>query len=506
MQLKTFRASTMADALAQLKRDLGPDAIIIHTRSFRVGSVLGLGGRNVVEITASAGSADESAPRAQARGGSKTSALGGLLRSEAPALSFDTSARRAARSQALQAPDRDQGRGEAHAGSSDKAPAVPTVHRREAHRAVMPEPAATPHDSMAGVAMPAPAAPAVLAPVTGDLEAQLDAIRRLVGQVLQCSRQTQVFVARQDDGPGGKGAGGPPRHAMMPAGSMPDLLFQQYLSLMENEVAGEIADEVVARVRDELSGKDMADAGLVRQSVVRHLAAMLPADPDVARPVKPRDGRPLTIALIGPTGVGKTTTIAKLAATYKLRFGKKIRLITSDTYRIAAVDQLRTYAQIIGVPIDVALTPAEMQAAARNAGPDDVVLIDTAGRSPRDTAKVDELSRFIEATRPHYTHLVVSGTSSPQSMIEAAQRFAAAKPNRIIFTKLDEAVNFGVLVGVARKIDLKLSFFTTGQEVPDHIELARPDRLAKLILDGSGPLVAGLSQTGSGVALAGAAS
>lgn len=373
---------------------------------------------------------------------------------------------------------------------------------------------------MAGVASPAPdaatpvaMAPAALAPVSGDLEAQLEAIRKLVGQVLHCSRQTQVFVARQDDASGGGGggrgeAGVPPRHAMMPAGSMPDLLFQQYLSLMENEVAGEIADEVVARVRDELSSKDMGDAGLVRQSVVRHLAAMLPADPDVARPVKPRDGRPLTIALIGPTGVGKTTTIAKLAATYKLRFGKKIRLITSDTYRIAAVDQLRTYAQIIGVPIDVALTPAEMQAAARNAGPDDVVLIDTAGRSPRDTAKVDELSRFIEATRPHYTHLVVSGTSSPQSMIEAAQRFAAAKPNRIIFTKLDEAVNFGVLVGVARKIDLKLSFFTTGQEVPDHIELARPDRLAKLILDGTGPLAAPPtgSSTGSGVGLAGAAS
>ncbi len=195
-------------------------------------------------------------------------------------------------------------------------------------------------------------------------------------------------------------------------------------------------------------------------------------------------GRPLTIALVGPTGVGKTTTIAKLAAAYKLRQGKKVGLITSDTYRIAAVDQLRTYANIIGLPLKVALTPREMAGACGSLADCDVILVDTAGRSQHDKGRLEELAAFIDAATPDETHLVLSATVAEPVLAKAAERFAVLQPTRVIFSKLDEAVHFGVIVNTCRKVGMRVSYVTTGQEVPDEIELAQADRLARLVLDG----------------------
>jgi flagellar biosynthesis protein FlhF len=196
------------------------------------------------------------------------------------------------------------------------------------------------------------------------------------------------------------------------------------------------------------------------------------------------------ICLIGPTGVGKTTTIAKLAAAFKLRQKQRVGLITIDTYRIAAVDQLRTYANIIGVPLKVVLTPAELASAMREMAESgcDSILIDTAGRSHADQLKLNELSQFIAAAGaagPTEVHLVLSSTTTQESMEAALEKFSAVKTggvDQIIFTKLDEAVSFGVLLNVARTASRALSYLTTGQDVPDNIEVGQPRRLARLIL------------------------
>ncbi len=415
MTLKTYRARTMGDALAEVKKDLGKDAVILHTRTYKVGGWLGLGGRPMVEITASDGS---NAPP--------------------PRLKKHTEAPTPARSLA--------------AARAYGAPVAPVA----AASAIAVEPAPR--------VRPEP----VLVPA---MDQELAAIKRMVGQVLQCSRHTALRIGDTNGG-------------QSPGLSMPDALAQHYLKLMEQEVAAEIADEVIAHVRDELSPAELADAAIVRQTLLRHLAAMIPGEDQGQRAIRPADGRPLTVALIGPTGVGKTTTVAKLAATYKLRHGKRVGLVTTDTYRIAAVDQLRTYAEIIGLPLKVAMSPAEMGPVCEGLSDCDIVLIDTAGRSQRDAGRLDELSEFIGAARPHQVHLVLSSAASESVLMEAAQKFAQVKPDRVIFTKLDEAVNFGVLVSVARKVALKLSFVTTGQEVPDHIEVGRPDRIARLLLEG----------------------
>lgn len=261
-------------------------------------------------------------------------------------------------------------------------------------------------------------------------------------------------------------------------------LLVQFAVMAGTFAAIEIADAVVAAVREELPHAQLNDPESARAAVLRKLAAYIPASDTPPEPVRGRDGRPTTIALIGPTGVGKTTTIAKLAATYKLRMGKRVGLVTGDTYRIAAVEQLRTYAGIIGLPLRVALTPAEMRAGCEALNDCDVILVDTAGRAPSDSGKVSELGAFLDAALPHQVHLVLSSTASEACMRHAVASFAPVGPTHLIYTKLDEAVSFGVLVNIARKVNAKLSFVTTGQEVPDQIEAGDAHRLATLILEG----------------------
>lgn len=454
MNLKTFRAKSMADALAAVKKDLGKDAVILHTRNYRSGGILGLGRRTIVEITAS-----DSPPAPRPRRAPSAQPLG-----SAPARI--ASAYRAA------APASEPARAAPPAPVAIAEVAAPLPIARPAPMVYSEPPAPTrPPAPATQMAVHRTGAAPADAP-RSSVEDELNSIKRMMGQVLTFARQTTLASSQRPDGPSSL------------IGRMPDALSKHYLRLLEGEVAAEIADEVIGAVRDELNAGELADEAIVRQTVLRHLAAMVPVAPDIQKPRPAADGRPLTIALVGPTGVGKTTTVAKLAASYKLRHGKKVGLVTTDTYRIAAVDQLRMYANIIGLPMKVALTPADMATACESLADCDAILIDTAGRSPRDAGRLEELREFLASARPHETHLVLSSTASEQVLLDAARRFSAVSPERVIFTKLDEAVNFGVLFTVARRVELKLSYITTGQEVPDQIEVGRPDRLARLLLDG----------------------
>lgn len=483
MRLKTFRATNMTDALAAVKKDLGKDAVILHTRAYtqggwgRVGAWLGMKTRSIVEITAS----DD--PRAlsprdvrQAR----------QTRASEPAPAAATVSGAVARAYGQPGPTGDRPMARPAGAGTPAARGAPVNPVTVDVADVMPVAESRAARDVAKRALneacSEPRSPGdMLDPCLRD---ELTAIKRMVGQVLQSGVRSAGLALHEAAGGGGGGGGGVATVAR-PATAMPDALLKHYCRLIENEVARELADEIVSQVRDELSPAELADEGVVRQTILRRLESLLPIAENVAVPHRRVDGRPLTIALVGPTGVGKTTTIAKLAAAYKLRHGKKVGLITSDTYRIAAVDQLRTYANIIGVPLKVVLTPEEMRAAVESLAGMDVVLIDTAGRSPGDAERVGELASFVAAADPHQTHLVLSSVVSEACMVRTADRFASLKPSMVIFTKLDEAANFGVLVNVAQRLSAKLSYVTTGQEVPDDIEPGRADRLARLVLDGN---------------------
>ncbi|MEO1130797.1 MAG: flagellar biosynthesis protein FlhF [Planctomycetota bacterium] len=422
MTIRTFRGRTPAEALAQVKRELGPDAVILNTRTERVGGVLGIGVRSVTEITATVDAPGVRRPRRPRTREQLTDQV------------------------------------ELSAAPTGVVP-PPSAPPRPAQR-VAPSP--EPQPVAVEPKVPAPSVLEVVeAPPGANMSDEMAVLKRMVGQVLRRSRGQS-------------------------AGALPAALEQCYLQMIESEVASELADEIVGAVREELSPAELRSADVVRRTVLKHLAGLIQVDADASAPERPETGRPRTIALIGPTGVGKTTTVAKLAATYKLRHGKHVGLVTSDTYRIAAVDQLRTYANIIGLPIEIALTPNEMARACRALQDCDVILIDSAGRSQHDTPRIDELRAFIGAAAPDEVHLVMSCTSSESVLRRTASVFGALDPSHVIFTKLDEAVNFGMLINVVRGVNASLSFVTTGQEVPDQIEHGNADRLARLVLEGGG--------------------
>ena len=512
MAIKTFRGKSVNEALALVKRELGPNAVILHTKTHKVGGVFGIGAQSVTEITATA---DASVARSvQSRSGQRQAAP--AERKQAGAAQASASAeRRVTRRELLeyarstaspqtavaepptirhQTVDLDPldplaalaSRRTRRDDSGDNAQSLrPTRSRQPApseqsssEDSFSPAHAERPRPEPAREAMepksqrhqipprrepetPPPAQPTPQASSGNTaIEAELAALRRMVTQVLQTSRV----------------GGG--------AGMQNDALTDLYAKLIENELASELADEIATHVREELNREELASPDVVRQAILRHLATLIPVSRSLPPAGQQDDGRPLTLALIGPTGVGKTTTLAKLAATYKLRRGKKVGLVTCDTYRIAAVDQLRTYANIIGLPLKVALTPADMRQACEQLSDCDVILIDTAGRSQRDVGKIDELRQLVDAAAPHQTHLVLSSTHSERVLAEAAAKFVDIEPDHVIFTKLDEAVSVGLVVNTLRRLNAKLSFVTTGQEVPDQIELGNADRIARLVVDG----------------------
>ena len=188
------------------------------------------------------------------------------------------------------------------------------------------------------------------------------------------------------------------------------------------------------------------------------------------------------VVLVGPTGVGKTTTIAKLAGRLALIEKKKVGLITIDTYRIGAVDQLKTYAEIMNLPFKVVNTIKEMESSVEALSYCDVILIDTTGRSSKNTMQISELRAYVQNAKPDHTALVLSGTTKNRDIDTILSGYEELKYDKIIITKLDETTVYGGIFNIINKANKPVSFITTGQNVPDDIKVPTKDRLIKLIL------------------------
>ena len=559
MKLKTYTAQTMAQALAQVRKDLGKDAMILHTRSYRVGAWFGIGGKNMVEITASttSGASMPKPPRAMPRVSQPVAqptrqpvaqpTLQPLASQRTASQSIESKpltrqdvqphqdratlepeiviqrGRTLTRQRLASTPAQSGNTGSVLNGSVLREPtrSVPVQNPRpssisddrglqgrdalfadESIERTTPNrpsnPVGTPNrfesPPIASLVTPIPPSnepiqtrqepktnPVPISTQSVDsketneqLKSQIDTLSRMMGQVLESTRKTAVAVGTNN------------ANAAIPTGEMPAPLFALYAKLMDNDVPADLADKLVGSVRDRLDSIELKDPLIVRQALLREIESTIRTRSESLVNIDHHSstGRPRVIALVGPTGVGKTTTVAKLAATYKLRHGKKVGLITSDTYRIAAVEQLRTYAGIIGLPLKVANSPDELARAIVELGDCDIVVVDTAGRSQNDARRLDELAEFTKAARPDETHLVLSTTVGDNVLRKTAERFKALGPDRCILTKLDEAVTTGPIAGLSDRIGLPLSFITVGQEVPDDLEPARADRLARCVLDG----------------------
>ncbi len=193
---------------------------------------------------------------------------------------------------------------------------------------------------------------------------------------------------------------------------------------------------------------------------------------------------PHIVALLGPTGVGKTTTIAKLAAYFSLQKGMRVSLITADTYRISAVEQLKTYAEIMGLQLEIVYAPQELAKALAKCKGSQLVLLDTAGRSPKNQEQLEELQLLLSQVPQAEKHLVLSLTTCNRDALEIAKRFSVCSPDKVLFTKLDEASRCGVILNVLQQFPMKLSYVTNGQNVPDDLQIVSPAWLAKELLRG----------------------
>jgi flagellar biosynthesis protein FlhF len=386
MDIKTFRAKSMQEALGLVRRELGPDASVLHTRELNSGLVKRMLFGRKYEVAASS--------------------------------NVNVPSRLPMRMQ------EEQGAGGRGQGGID----------------LLSPPA--PHS------MPHPPQHAINHQVAG----QLDRLQEMIDKL--CSQPALA-----------------PRH------DLPETMFRVFTDMIEAEVDEAIARDLVDRIRND-GGMHAADAVLVKARI----AQMLEDEIAVTGPIHTANDKCRLVALVGPTGVGKTTTIAKLAANFRLREKKRVGLITVDTYRVAAVEQLRTYADIIDLPMEVVSTPREMREAVARMRNLDLVLMDTAGRSPRDEIKIQELRSLLSEAEADDVLLVLSATAGTRSLVGTAEKFAEVGTTGLLLTKLDEATSLGHLVALTQQCRLPISYLTDGQNVPDDIQVADRRQLAYLML------------------------
>ncbi len=249
-----------------------------------------------------------------------------------------------------------------------------------------------------------------------------------------------------------------------------------YTKLTESEVKPQVAKNLINEVRESYESAGTT----IDETFSAALAASFP----VTGPLRPRSDGPLTVAFVGPTGAGKTTTLAKLAAHFVANKGMSVSIITSDTYRIAAIEQIRTFADIVGVGLQVVFSPNEVRMARSACHNDDIVLIDTAGRSQKNREHMDELREMLHQMQPDQTHLVLSATTKDSDLNDIIKRYRTAGVNRLLFTKLDETVRLGNILNTVAETGIPVSYFATGQSVPDDIEVAHAARFVQRLWEG----------------------
>lgn len=429
----------MKEAMQQVKEELGSDAVILHTKKYREGGFLGYHSREVVEVTAAIEDQDTETvkkQRVQARTDHAKRPSGGhldVVSPAAPVLPNQVLAR-------YKTNGTETG---IHLAETQSPPAAPSL-------STGPRTAYAPKNQMGDEREMNRQKEAVSSRPEDtekiqQLEEELAQMKTLLAQVMS-REQIQGEVSIQE-------------------------------ALRRQEVDEEILKDMAAKLP---AGDTLLDS--LDGQAVDVLAAYLGQTVRFSNGIQIGQSCPRIVALIGATGVGKTTTLAKIAARFVLEQHVRAALITADTYRISAVEQLKTYSDIIGLPLEIVYSPDELKVAIHKHRDKDLILIDTAGRSQHNEYQMKELQDFLAVHPRIERHLVMSATTKGRDAADILDKFSVCHPDCVIFTKTDETSSVGLILNLLAKREIALSFLTNGQSVPDDIEPATSKNLAQLLL------------------------
>ncbi len=515
MQVKKFEAPTIQEALETIKRELGPEAIILHTRKNRRG--FGLMSKPSVEITAAV--SDRSAHKKK------------VVESRLPEKSMNTlkkipatrqaeiydkymekqmervnatrdrvevrdRAERAARAPMPSAPsmrtqyaDEDDSSAAPvfskpissvrYADISDEGPQGRANQKPEKTGGLAARLNARSEAQVPRMEVPFPDSVSNGGQVENELKNMMKMIEELKGMQTQFGERLEEGASRSAD----LGTQSFLRNLAVSGAVNTPALQDIFEQLVMNGVDKRYALSLLKKVAFDL-GEDRSRSA---ESVLDQLANEIMTSTEVSSPLAdlgPAEGRgPVVIALLGPTGVGKTTTAAKLASEALLKRNLRVGLINLDSYKVAAFDQLGTYAKILNVPFRSAGSAEDFKAAMKDFQALDVVFVDTTGRSQRDPESLQQMQNLLSAVPGIRSLLVLSVTTRDAELYDMATRFSVFRPQGIVMSKLDEATIYGAIYNVSQKVKLPLLYFTTGQRVPEDIEESTRERVAALILD-----------------------
>ncbi|MDF2939283.1 MAG: flagellar biosynthesis regulator FlhF [Paenibacillaceae bacterium] len=459
MRVKRYVVDSMPDALAQIRTDLGKDAVILNTKEIRSGGFLGLFSKKKIEVIA----ATDALGKADSRPKTAPIQRAGATQSAAPVAVLEqpraSKADRAA--DLLESIERLAGKEQARLEPEPMPrPVVPLSLGAAAYGSKASLSPAAP----APIPAPAPAAEpaASFKPVESRRKMEEALPEDPVLSELRAMKQMMKSLSQT-------GSAIPEPHPVLAA---------LEARLLEQEVLPELAKEVVRTIEEALADEEEGMTPVRVASLATEKLKEILGD----HPRKPLQPETRIAHFVGPTGVGKTTTIAKLAAEQVLRHRRKVGFITSDTYRIAAVEQLKTYATILGIPLEVVFSPQDLKKAFDNLKDCDIVFMDTAGRNFRNEMYVSELNALLQGGPRSETFLVLSLTMKYKDMKAVAENFSRFMLDKVLLTKKDETETFGPILNLLHEYPLALSYMTTGQNVPDDFNVVSEDELIALIL------------------------
>lgn len=461
MRVKRYIVDTMPEAMQHIRKDLGGEAVILSSKEVKVGGFMGLFRTRKIEVIAAVEKEEKQKstppPPPMPAAQMPRKAVPQIYKNAAASSAGQTADKPAAEPGRLS--DREKAAGDFAAALSQAASAEA---RRSLGDSVRSSESEASPQAVPVQGLPAASKPPVRA---GDEAAAMKAVhpgtaeQRMLDELKEM-KEWMARISRQN----------------VLQSDLPAPLAEIRGRLSRQGVSPELADQWITA-----AAEGWQDSGMswsheeIGQAFSRQIESFLEGRFGGGLQAETR-----IVYIAGPTGVGKTTTIAKLAAEQLFKYRRKVGLITADTYRIAAVEQLRTYASILNVPLEVVQSPGDMQRALQRLEGCDLILMDTAGRNYRNELLVSELQSMLSPGDASETYLVLSMTSKSGDMLEITEHFSKFGLDKVIFTKLDETGSFGAMFDVLDAYPmLNLSYMTNGQNVPD--DLLMPD--TRMLLD-----------------------